>query len=88
MTALQGYFCYPTMQKKLSELSIGQTAVIHSFQNDDIFIKLMEMGCIPGELVTVEQAALLGDPISINVAGYTLSLRLDEAEMIFVEESI
>lgn len=87
MTALQGYFCSFAMQKKLSELSIGQKAIIHSFQSDDIFIKLMEMGCIPGELVTVEQTAMLGDPISIHVAGYTLSLRLDEAEMIFVEES-
>lgn len=46
----------------------------------------MEMGCVPGEWVRVEQIAPLGDPISITVAGYNLSLRLDEAENIFMEE--
>ncbi len=70
--------------KKLSELKIGESGVIHSFENDDIFLKLMEMGCIPGELITVEQIAPLGDPISISVAGYQLSLRNDEAESIIV----
>jgi ferrous iron transport protein A len=72
--------------KKLSEIKVGKTAIIHSFAKDDIFIKLMEMGCIPGEAVKVDQIAPWGDPISIIVAGYNLSLRLNEAEMIFVEE--
>ena len=48
----------------------------------------MEMGCVPGELVRVEQVAPLGDPISITVAGYNLSLRLDEAENIFMDEEV
>jgi ferrous iron transport protein A len=60
--------------------------VIHSFEKDDIFIKLMEMGCGPGEEVKVIQVAPLGDPISIAVAGYNLSLRLSEANSIFLEE--
>ena len=72
--------------KKLSEIETGKTVVIHSFEKDDIFIKLMEMGCVPGERVRVDQVAPLGDPISISVAGYTLSLRLNEAEMIIVED--
>ena len=42
------------------------------------------MGCIPGELITVEQIAPLGDPISIAVAGYQLSLRMNEADSIFI----
>lgn len=71
--------------KRLSELSIGETGAIHSFENDEIYIKLMEMGCVPGEEVRVEQVAPLGDPISIAVAGYHLSLRLNEARSIFVE---
>lgn len=70
---------------RLSELRVGQEAVIHSFEKDEIFIKLMEMGCIPGERVKVEQVAPLGDPISVSVAGYHLSLRLNEANSIFVE---
>jgi ferrous iron transport protein A len=74
------------MYKRLSQIKQGRKAVIKSFENDDIYLKLMEMGCIPGELVTIEQIAPLRDPISISVAGYRLSLRLDEAEHIFVEE--
>jgi Fe2+ transport system protein FeoA len=71
--------------KRLSDMVVGQVACIHSFEKDDIFIKLMEMGCVPGEIVRVEQVAPLGDPISISVAGYHLSLRLNEAHSIFVE---
>lgn len=74
------------MKKRLSEMKVGKTAVIRSFENDNIFLKLMEMGCVPGEKVRIDQAAPLGDPISITVAGYHLSLRLDEAEMIWVED--
>ncbi|MCX6212208.1 MAG: FeoA family protein [Bacteroidetes bacterium] len=74
--------------KKLSELKIGESGVIHSFENDEIFLKLMEMGCIPGELITVEQIAPLGDPISISVAGYQLSLRMNEADSIFISPNI
>jgi Fe2+ transport system protein FeoA len=72
--------------KRLSELSEGTRARIHSFENNDLFLKLMEMGCVPGEIVRVEKIAPLGDPISIAVAGYNLSLRLDEADNIFVEQ--
>ncbi len=71
--------------RKLSELEPGQTGIIDSFSNNDIFLKLMEMGCVPGEKVYVDLVAPLGDPISILVAGYQLSLRLNEAEHIFVE---
>lgn len=71
--------------KKLSELHVGESGTIKSFTTDNIFIKLMEMGCVPGEVVRVEQIALLGDPISISVSGYQLSLRLNEADMIWVE---
>ena len=74
--------------KKLSELKMGESGVIHSFENDEIFLKLMEMGCIPGELITVEQIAPLGDPISISVAGYQLSLRMNEADSIFIAPNI
>ena len=74
--------------KRLSELETGCTARILSFEDNDLFLKLMEMGCVPGELVKIEQVAPLGDPISITVAGYNLSLRLNEADNIFVEELI
>lgn len=74
------------MRKKLSEIKVGTTVVIDSFENDEILLKLMEMGCIPGEKVTVDQIAPFKDPISIIVAGYRLSLRLNEAQYILVDE--
>ncbi len=76
------------MKKRLSEITVGKTVIIKEFENDDIFLKLMEMGCIPGEKVKIIHFAPFGDPISITVAGYSLSLRLDEAEMIWVEEAV
>jgi ferrous iron transport protein A len=70
---------------RLSELKPGQEGVIKEFNSNEIFLKLMEMGCVPGERILMEQVAPLGDPISVNVSGYHLSLRLNEAEHIFVE---
>ncbi|HSN59724.1 MAG TPA: FeoA family protein [Ferruginibacter sp.] len=70
----------------MSEIKIGKSVVIRSFESDDIFLKLMEMGCVPGEKITVDQIAPFKDPISITVAGYQLSLRLNEADQILVEE--
>ncbi len=74
------------MKLRLSEIKVGHSVVINSFEKDDIFLKFMEMGCVPGEVVRIDQVAPLGDPISISVSGYHLSLRLDEARMIWVEE--
>lgn len=71
---------------KLSSLTIGRSAVIREFEKSDIHIKLMEMGCVPGETIKVEKIAPLGDPICIIVAGYNLSLRKTEADHIWVEE--
>jgi len=70
---------------KLSELKPGQKAVIRAFSGEEMSIKLMEMGLVPGEPVQMEQVAPLGDPISVNVSGYHLSLRLNEAEQIIVD---
>ena len=70
---------------KLSDLKPAQEAIISDFDNNDIFLKLMEMGCVPGERIFLEQIAPLGDPISVRIAGYSLSLRLNEAEHIKVE---
>lgn len=79
---------------RLSELPVGHKAVIREFEQsstvaldrEDIHLKLMEMGCVPGETVTIVKKAPLGDPISIVVAGYNLSLRRSEAQYIWVEE--
>ena len=70
---------------KLSDLKQGQRAVIKDFDSLEIHLKLMEMGCLPGEEISIDQVAPLGGPLSVYVAGYTLSLRVDEAEQILVD---
>lgn len=68
----------------LSDLQPGQVATIIKFTTEEIFLKLMEMGCLPGEKIEVVQKAPLNDPLSVSVAGYLLSLRTDEAKHIVV----
>lgn len=74
------------MVKKLTEIAAGKNVVIKDFANDELFIKLMEMGCVPGEIICIDKIAPLGDPISVAVSGYMLSLRKEEAANILVEE--
>ena len=73
------------MEKRLSSLEAGQKGTIVSIQDDELVLKLMEMGFTPGEDVVVEQIAPLGDPISVMIAGYQVSLRISEAEAVIVE---
>lgn len=47
--------------------------------------RLMDMGVLVGEEITVEKIAPLGDPIEITVKNYNLSLRKKEAEGIEME---
>lgn len=71
---------------KLSQLKAGSIGKIKGFESSELELKLMEMGCIPGETVAVEKIAPLGDPISIRIAGYSLSLRKNEANQIILED--
>ena len=63
---------------------LGQRAVIDSFTDKNMALKLLEMGCTPGEKVQLRHIAPMGDPIAITVSGYLLSLRKDEASTIMV----
>jgi ferrous iron transport protein A len=76
---------FTTIMMNLSQVKVGTKVKIKSFENDDIILKLMEMGCLPEEEIIVWKKAPFGDPIYIMVSGYSLSLRLDEAEKINVE---
>lgn len=69
---------------RLSELKTGQRAVIESFTDYELSLKLLEMGCIPGETIEMSRIAPLGDPIAISVSGYQLSLRKSEAATVRV----
>ena len=74
------------MSSKLSEIKIGNNATVTTITDSSIRLKLMEMGLLPGKSVTVLFRAPLGDPIAVDVNGYILSLRLNEAAMILVDE--
>ncbi len=73
---------------RLSDLKSGTRGRIIAFENPDLELKLMEMGCLPGEMVLVEQVAPMGGPMNIRISGYMLSLRKDEAIHIEVEKII
>ena len=73
-----------TKSKNLSELKVGQSAIIDSFTDKHMALKLLEMGCTPGEVVKLNRIAPMGDPIAITVAGYLLSLRKAEASTVLV----
>ncbi len=75
----------PRITTLLSTLQVGDTAIIKSFCDENLSIKLLEMGCIPGEPITVYRIAPFGDPMAISVAGYLLGLRKEEAATIWVE---
>ncbi|MBI3510635.1 MAG: ferrous iron transport protein A [Bacteroidetes bacterium] len=71
----------------LSMLLPGEKAIIDSFTDPELSIKLLEMGCTPGEEVILEKMAPLGDPIAINISGYILSLRKAEAATIRIRRT-
>ena len=71
----------------LSELKIGETAYIIGFDDKDLSLKLMEMGCLPGEKVELTEIAPLGDPIAFWVAGYKLSIRKSEARQVLIKKN-
>ena len=70
---------------KLSQLIPGQTGIIKEFTDLEMSVKLMEMGCLPGESILVERIAPLGDPMAITVSGYQLTLRKKEASTIIMQ---
>ena len=68
----------------LDQLKQGQTAVVQEFTDDFLSLKFIEMGCLPGEIVKLVNIAPFGDPIAIEVSGYVLSLRKQEASTVIV----
>ncbi|HXI00315.1 MAG TPA: FeoA family protein [Sphingobacteriaceae bacterium] len=70
---------------KLSQLGAGEAGVIKEFTDIEMSVKLMEMGCLPGEPIVVKRIAPLGDPMAITVSGYQLSLRKREASTIILQ---
>lgn len=68
----------------LSDLKIGEAGVVEDFSDVELSLKLMEMGCIPGEKIQLHKYAPMGDPMMIEVSGYFLTMRKQEAQTIRV----
>ena len=72
---------------KFSELKSGQKARVTAIKKGDNVYRqrLIAMGILPGTAFTVSRVAPLGDPVEIEVRGFALSLRKDEAAIIEIE---
>jgi Fe2+ transport system protein FeoA len=72
---------------RLSDLKEGQTGRIVRVGGQGVLRRrLLEMGLIKGTLVYVEKYAPLKDPIELIVKGYHVSLRVEEAAQVILEE--
>ncbi len=73
------------MQPTIANLKKGDLAIIKDFDVESIPLKLLEMGCLPGNTVELIQIAPFGDPLYLNVNGSHLAIRLETAQEIEVE---
>ncbi|MGY5851186.1 FeoA family protein [Salegentibacter sp. F14] len=69
----------------LSQLRCGQRGIIKDFSTEDVPLKLLEMGCLPGNEVEVIQTAPFMDPMYLNVNGSHLAIRKETALHIEIE---
>ena len=72
--------------RTLDQLKPGESGIIKEFAHKEFALKLIEMGCLPGEKIKIPKIAPLGDPIAIEVSGYELSMRKQEAANVLLEE--
>lgn len=71
---------------RLNELKTGQSArIVEVGGEGSLRNRLIDMGLIPGTLLTLRKVAPMGDPIEILIRGYELTLRLEHAADISVE---
>jgi len=69
----------------LATLDVGACAKVATIDGDDeISLRLMEMGLTPGVEFTLIGVAPLGDPLELELRGYRLSIRKSEAMRIHV----
>lgn len=70
----------------LNKLPIGKRAIITKVGGEGALrLRLLDMGLIPKTRVSVRKIAPLGDPIEIDIRGYELTLRIDDAKNIQVK---
>ena len=75
-----------TVTQQLTELAIGASATVREMpKQGSAFLRLREMGLLPGTKLQLIRTAPMGDPMEIKVRGYHLTLRKTEAEHVLVE---
>ena len=73
----------------LNQLGIGKTAVIESVGGDGALRQhFLDMGVIPGTQITLIKYAPMGDPMELELHGYSLTLRVDDAKKIGIRDLV
>jgi len=75
----------------VADLKRGERGIIKEFAEDILPIKLLELGCLPGNEIELVQHAPLKDPLYINVNGSHIAIRRSVAlqiELDIIEEPI
>ena len=71
----------------LAELKRGQLGIIKDVSSVHVPLKLLEMGCLPGNSVKLVQVAPFADPMYLNINGTHLAIRKETALHILIETS-
>ena len=66
----------------VADLSYGQKGIIKDFSEHVLPVKLLELGCLPGNVIELVQIAPLNDPIYINLSGSHIAIRRSLAQLI------
>ena len=69
----------------IADLKRGERAIIKSFEVESVPLKLLEMGCLPGNEVMIVQQAPFRDPLYLNIKGSHLAIRKETAALIEIE---
>lgn len=73
------------MQTTIHSLKKGEKAIIKDFDIDTVPLKLLEMGCLPGNMVELLQIAPFGDPLFLNINDSHVAIRVETAKEIEVD---
>ncbi|MRT15536.1 ferrous iron transport protein A [Vitellibacter sp. q18] len=69
----------------IASLKKGQRGIIKEFSVEVVPLKLLEMGCLPGNEVSLVQTAPFNDPLYLNINGSHLAIRRETASKIEID---
>ena len=74
------------MRLTIANLKKGEKGIITDSSSEDIPLKLLEMGCLPGNEVHLLQLAPFSDPMYLNVNDSVLAIRKETASLIVIQK--